>query len=177
MSNFISYSSKTLLVFIIYLSFLYTGCQQVNNNSVTEKQAKTILDGYVKFRNTGDTLSAIKVFQPDCIVRYPNIPGPLHGLDALKRYDKATRKSFPDFKITIDDYFIKDNKIISKWTVNATNTGILGNLPPTNKKIHISGIAISKIVDGKIAEDDAYFNTLDMIGQLGFTVIPPQAQD
>jgi predicted ester cyclase len=55
-----------------------------------------------------------------------------------------------------------------------THTGPIGNLPPTNKKIHISGIAISKIVDRKIAEDVAYFGTLKMMQQLGFKLIPPQ---
>jgi len=49
----------------------------------------------------------------------------------------------------------------------------MGELPPTNKKIRISGIAVSHIVDGKIKEDVAYFDMLNMMQQLGFTLTPP----
>lgn len=100
------------------------------------------------------------------------------GLDAYKEYDAMTRTTFPDFKMTIDDFFVKDDKIVSYWTLDATNTEPLmtpmGELPPTNKKIHISGIAVSYIVDGKIKEDVAYFDMLNLMQQFGFTLAPPQ---
>lgn len=62
---------------------------------------------------------------PECVIQYPNLPDKIVGLDAYKEYDAMTRITFPDFKMVIDDFFVKDDKIVSYWTLNATNTGPL----------------------------------------------------
>jgi predicted ester cyclase len=56
------------------------------------------------------------------------------------------------------------------------NTGTLGEMPPTGKRFQISGMAITRILDGKIIEDETYWNVLDFYQQLGYTLIPPQEQ-
>jgi predicted ester cyclase len=50
----------------------------------------------------------------------------------------------------------------------------LEELPATGKKIHMSGIYIYLIANGKIAEEWTYFNLLSYYQQLGFTLTPPQ---
>jgi len=166
------------LVFLLCFTF---GCQQQGEEELTLEDARAIIDNFLKFRNEGDLVSADKVMHPECVIRYPNLPEEIVGLEAYKEYDKMTRIAFPDFKMTIDDFFVKDDKIVLYWALDATNTGPLmtpmGELPPTNKKIRISGIAVSHIVDGKIKEDDAYFDMLNMMQQLGFTLTPPQPQE
>ena len=162
------------LVFLLCFAF---SCQQ-GEGGITEEDVKILLDNFVKFRNEGDLASADKVMHPECVIRYPNLPDKLVGLDAYKEYGKRTLITFPDFKLRFDDFFVKDDKIVSYWTLDATNTGPLvtpfGELPPTNKKIQISGIAVSYIVEGKVKEDVAYFDMLNFMQQLGFTLIPPQ---
>jgi steroid delta-isomerase-like uncharacterized protein len=114
------------------------------------------------------------------VFKYSNLPEEIVGLDAYKEYDKTTRTAFPDFKMSIDEFFVKDNKIFCYWAVVATNTGPLmtpmGEIPATNKKVHISGLAVSTIVDGKIKKDVAYFDMLSMMQQLGFKITPPQTE-
>ena len=165
-----------IAVFILLLSLLYlsVGCQEIETNALTEQKARAIIDGYLKFRNEGDTTALDQILHQNCIIDYSNLPQVIEGIDAFKEYDKTTRIAFPDFTMTIDEFFIAGDKIISYWTLDATNTGPMGNLPPTNKKVHVSGVAISKVVDGKIIEDFAYFNVLEMMQQLGFQLIPPQ---
>ena len=166
------------LVFLLCFTF---GCQQQGEEELTLEDARAIIDNFLKFRNEGDLVSADKVMHPECVIRYPNLPEEIVGLEAYKEYDKMTRIAFPDFKMTIDDFFVKDDKIVLYWALDATNTGPLmtpvGELPPTNKKFRISGIAVSYIVDGKIKEDVAYFDMLNMMQQLGFTLTPPQPQE
>ncbi len=162
---------------VILLCFIFC-CQQKIEEGITEEEARTIIDSFIKFRNEGDLASADKIMHPECVIRYPNLPEEIVGIEAYKEYDKMTRVAFPDFKMAIDDFFVKDDKIVSYWSLDATNTGSLvtsmGELPPTNKKIHISGIAVSYIVDDKIKEDVAYFDMLNLMQQLGFTLTPPQ---
>jgi steroid delta-isomerase-like uncharacterized protein len=172
------------LITLIPLALLLgitASCRKQVKGAITEEEARGIIEEFVKFRNEGDLASADRVMHPECLIRYPNLPQEIVGLDAYKEYDRMTRVAFPDFKMTITDFFVKDDKIVSYWTVDSTNSGPLmtpaGELPPTNRKVHLSGIAVSRIVEGKIKEDAGYFNMLDMMQQLGFTLCPPQSPE
>jgi predicted ester cyclase len=166
----------TIVPLALFLGMTF-GCQKQIEKGLAIEEAQAIIDNFLKFRNEGNLAAADKVMHPDCVIRYPNLPEKIVGLEAYKEYDRMTRLSFPDFKMVIDDFFVKDDKIVSYWTLDATNTGPLatplGELPPTNNKVHVSGIAISRVVDGKIIEDVGYFNMLEMMLQLGFTLNPP----
>ena len=135
------------LVFLLCFTF---SCQQQGEEELTLEDARAIIDNFLKFRNEGDLVSADKVMHPECVIRYPNLPEEIVGLEAYKEYDKMTRIAFPDFKMTIDDFFVKDDKIVIYWALDATNTGPLmtpmGELPPTNKKIRINYLYINRVM-------------------------------
>ena len=81
---------------------------------------------------------------------------------------------FPDLHITIDYIHISDSKAFLNWTFEGTNTGVFGEFPATGKKVKVSGI--SKIFfnsNGKIEEEELYYNELDLLQQLGYTLKPP----
>ena len=63
-------------------------------------------------------------------------------------------------------------------TVSGTHTGTLltplGEIPPTGNNFRIEVMEIDRIVDGKIVEEWRIFNELDLLTQLGFTLIPPE---
>jgi predicted ester cyclase len=155
-------------------------CGQGGPEVVTEPQARRLIDGYLAFRNEGNLTSANEVIHPDCSINYPNVPGYIKGLDAFKEYNRVTRIAFPDFKMSVYDFFVEGNRIVSLWSLSATNSGPLaspiGELPPTNREIRVTGMAVSRVEDGKIVEDVAYFDTADMLKQLGFQMVPPLAQ-
>jgi steroid delta-isomerase-like uncharacterized protein len=170
---------KLLLILpLVFLLCFVFSCQQEKEEELSIEEARAIIDSLVKFRNEGDLTAADRVMHPECVIRYSHLPEEIVGIEAYKEYDKITRNTFPDFKMAVDDFFVKNNKIVGYWSLDATNTGPLmtpmGELPPTNKKVHITGVFISYIVDGKIKEDVAYFDMLNMMQQLGFTLIPPQ---
>ena len=55
-----------------------------------------------------------------------------------------------------------------------THLGELNGIAPTGKRMDCTGIVISRMEDGKIAEDWANFDDLGMMQQLG--VIPEPGQ-
>jgi len=57
--------------------------------------------------------------------------------------------------------------------MSAINTGPLGDIPATGMKFQFTGIGITRIADGKIIEDETYWNVLGFFQQLGFTLTPP----
>ena len=81
---------------------------------------------------------------------------------------------FPDLRIELDNMISDGNQIYISWTLNGTNTGLFGELPPTGKKIKISGISRMRFDDqGKILLEEVSYNELSLLQQLGHTLTPP----
>lgn len=81
---------------------------------------------------------------------------------------------FPDLSITINNSFIKDNKAFFNWTFTGTNTGVFGEVQATGKKVKLTGFATIVFNDeGKILHEDVYYNDLDFLQQLGYSISPP----
>ena len=115
-----------------------------------------------------DEIYARAVISHDC-----SHPGDIVGLDALKAYYQGSHEGLPDFKGENDEVLAAGDKIVLRWTITGTHTGTLRGLPPTNKRVEFSGIALCQIADGKIVEEWVYFNVLDLFQQLGFSLVPP----
>lgn len=81
---------------------------------------------------------------------------------------------FPDLYIQLDKTESENDHIYIHWTLTGTHTGIFGELAPTGKKIKISGISrIDFDVNGKIEEEQVYYNELSLLQQMGHTLNPP----
>ena len=80
--------------------------------------------------------------------------------------------AFPDARVTVEDQVAEGDKVVSRWTATGTHTGDLMGIPPTERRIEISGITINRFSGGKIAEDWYQSDDLGMMQQLG--VIPSE---
>lgn len=92
----------------------------------------------------------------------------------LKANISVFHRGFPDLSIEINTAAFKSNKAYLAWTFKGTNTGIFGENPATGKKVEVHGysvIAFNK--EGKITREDVYFNELDFLQQLGYTLLLP----
>jgi steroid delta-isomerase-like uncharacterized protein len=165
------------LVFLLCFTF---GCQQ-GGEGITEEEAKAIGDVYAKARNEVNLALLDEIYTSDVVVHDCSSPEDIIGLEALKEYYSYTHEAFPDLHATIDEIIVKGDKIIWVWIFTATNTGPfhtpLGDIPPTGNKVQFSGVAIDRVDEGKIVEEWVYFNVLQVLQQLGFTIIPPQSKE
>jgi steroid delta-isomerase-like uncharacterized protein len=94
------------------------------------------------------------------------------GLEGEKQFVIALRTGFPDLHFTIDDRFIKDDKLVVRWTVRGTHKGVFMGIPPTDKQGMTTGISIHRFSGGKIQESWNSWDALGMLQRLG--VIPSQ---
>ena len=72
----------------------------------------------------------------------------------------------------IDDLIAEDDRVVGRFTIEATHTGNFLGIPPTGKRIRISGIDIVRIRDGQIVEHWYAEDALGLYRQLG--VAPPR---
>ena len=167
---------KKIFLFLIPILLLFLTCQSKEDQILTEEEAKVILDSFMETVMNADTTLADKILHPDCILSYPILPEPIKGIDNYKNFIKNTTNTFSEFKATIEEVNVKDDKIWCRYSMEGIHSGNLGDIPATGKKFQVTGMAITRIVDGKIIEDETYWNVLGFYQQLGFTLSPPKVE-
>ncbi|MBA7537311.1 hypothetical protein ES705_29578 [subsurface metagenome] len=170
--------TKTTYVatFILFLLCLTFSCQQQVKEGLTEEEAKAFVERDLEIWNGGNLALADELYSPKFLYRPIDISEDIVGIDAFKELVKGVRTTYPDFNVKSKELIIKNDRIVNHWMTTGTNTGPLGELPPTNKKIQISGITIIKVVNGKIAEEWLFYNYAAIYRQLGFTITPLEEQ-
>jgi len=172
-----SFIQFTMIIPLALLLCFAFSCQQQPTEEVadviTEEEAKVLLDRYMEIMNEGNLDLVEEIFDPEFVLRSPFLPEPLVGIEAFKALVKNNAISFSDFNGTIEELTVKGDKIWSRFTMTGTNTGPLGDLPATGKKFRVTGLAVTRVANGKIVEDETFWNILDFYQQLGFTLNPP----
>ena len=80
---------------------------------------------------------------------------------------KGWRSAFPDLAVNVDLMVAEGDLVAVRWTARGTNTGTGNGIPATGRKVQVSGTAIFRFVDGRIAEEWTSANTLGLLKQLG----------
>ncbi len=166
--------SKAAFVLVLVFSCFSINCQQQAKRQITEQVAKALMDRYMEATNKANAALIEDICSPEFVLRTPAYPEPIVGIEAYKAFVLNTAKAFPDFNCTIEELVVKGDRIWSRFTITGTNTGPLGGIPATGKKFKVSGLAITRVANGKIAEDETFWNVLDLYQELGFTLVPPQ---
>ena len=162
----------TIIPIILLLCFTFS-CQQQIEEGITEEEAKAFIDRDFEIWNEGNLALADDLLSPD-YVQHSGELEEIVGIDAFKKDLTVLRTDFPDFNFTIEDLIVKSDKIVYRWIATGTNTGTTSDIPPTGKKIRVSGVAIMHVVNGKYVEKWMYYNQATVLRQLGFTFTPPQ---
>jgi steroid delta-isomerase-like uncharacterized protein len=74
--------------------------------------------------------------------------------------------AFPDQKLTIEDAFGADDKVVVRWSSEMTHTGDHLGMPATKKKVHVTGITIAQIKNGKIVRGWDNWDQLALMQQI-----------
>ena len=97
----------------------------------------------------------------------PEFPG---GREAFKKRSEGCSVSegaIRDYSCTIEDQIAEGDRVATRWTVAGCQTEDLPGIPNKGRCFKMSGITISRVADGKIAEEWLSMDTLGMRQQLG----------
>ncbi len=101
----------------------------------------------------------------------------LPGGDAMsyRDYYENWAKAFPDGKIGDLHVVTQGNTVVAEFTGRGTHTGELGGpmgpIAPTNRKVEMRCVEILEFANGKVTSARVYFDTANMMMQLG--IMPP----
>jgi steroid delta-isomerase-like uncharacterized protein len=117
-----------------------------------------------------------EMLSPD-VISYGLTDDPLQavkGTEAFQKYWRAMIGVFPDIQVAVESTIAEDEKVVARCAVRATHLGKGLGLPPTGKKIHVTGVRIAIFKDGKVIEAWNNFDYLAVYRQLG--LLPPSTR-
>ena len=97
-------------------------------------------------------------------------------IDDLLELSRLTRREMSytvvDLSVAVEDLIAEGDKVVTRFTARGTHKGDLMGIAPTGKQGTVTGISISRIVNGKVVEDWTEEDMLGMMQQLG--VVPTE---
>jgi steroid delta-isomerase-like uncharacterized protein len=111
---------------------------------------------------------ADELVAPDYVLHDAGNPNFSGGRAGYIAFQTGFQNTFPDHQLTFDDQFAADgDRVITCWTSTGTQKGDMPGIPATGKKVKVSGITISHVVNGMVAEDWQQWDRLGLMQQLG----------
>jgi steroid delta-isomerase-like uncharacterized protein len=99
-------------------------------------------------------------------------PGVAGDREGFKDFIRDIHQAFADQLHTVHDQIADSDRVIERWTMTATHAGEFIGIPATGRRVTLTGIDISRVEDGRIAEHWTECDMLGLLEQLG--AIPAQ---
>ncbi|GCE30064.1 hypothetical protein KDA_55480 [Dictyobacter alpinus] len=134
--------------------------------SSAQNQASDVARAYFEAQNRHNTEWLMQLFGSSGTFQDPTMSAPISG-EKLQQAFAAGFVSFPDMTFEVLDLFDDGaDRVAVQWRWRATNTGPLGDAPPTGQAIDIAGMDLLVISEGTIQSARAYFDLAAMTNQL-----------
>ena len=157
-------------------SIMQTALEEIEEMKNTPELEKTIManhDKMIEAWNNNDA-EAFKALSSVSVIRNSNGTLQANNQSEYTALMKQFHNGFPDFKVSLDSYFLKDGKSYINWTCTGTNTGPFMDNPPSGEKMEIHGYSVWAFDSNGLAiQEDAFFDNMGMLSQLGYTLSPP----
>ena len=106
---------------------------------------------------SGRDLGALPdVYHPDFVDHVNALE--YRGHEGARRSVALYLALFPDLRFEVDAQVSEGDRVASRWTLHGTHRG---------RPVRLSGIVISRFEDGRIIEDHAASDNLELVRQLG----------
>jgi predicted ester cyclase len=106
-----------------------------------------------------------EIMAPDFVVHLNSQE--IRGMEGLEQLTSIQRTAFPDARITHHETVVADDRVVIRWSTDATHMGQFGDVHATGKRIHLEGLDLFHLRGGKIAAVWVEFDNLWMLQQMG----------
>jgi predicted ester cyclase len=85
----------------------------------------------------------------------------MKGPDGFKPFFDRMQSSFSGIRVTIKDAIAHGDKVCLRWSCAMTHTGAGFGIPPTGKRLAVTGMSIVRVEGGRLVEG---WQNWDMMG-------------
>jgi steroid delta-isomerase-like uncharacterized protein len=162
---------KKLLSVILLSTMLFACNNQAANNNDAAKKEQTENEN-VKFYdhvwdvviNKGNVNFLDTAYAADIVLH--TVPE-IKGKDSAKAYYANYVTGFSNRQFIVKEILGKGNKVVKYWQFKGTHTGTFFGIPATGKTVDVIGCTIATVVDGKITEEQDFFDNYEFLKQIG----------
>jgi predicted ester cyclase len=105
----------------------------------------------------------------DYLDHNPPIPDLPPGREGVRQASLMLDGAFPDAVHIIEDQMGEGDKVMTRLTTRATFLGEIFGFRPTGKVVEVKGIAVHRVVNGKLVEHWANMDMAGFMEQIGAT--------
>lgn len=139
-------------------------------------QAREVMDRLMAAMESKDKDALAGCYAADAVLGTPD-QGEITGRAAIANYYFHFWEAMPDVRYELADQHEAGNVAIDEGFVTGTNTGALnlpggGTLPPTGRQVRVRSCDVASVEDGLITSYRAYFDQMELLGQLGLLPEP-----
>ena len=159
---------------LLIISLFIISCAQNNEEYNQLKADKEYVESNVNmysdvwnavFSEKNIDLVTSENFHEDVTVVTSN--GDVTGLENFKGYYANYLNGFSDGEFTIVHVFSQDDMLVKQWHFKGTHDGEFFGIPATNKTLDLTGTTIVKMKDGKVLQEQDFFDNYTFLSQLG----------
>ena len=144
--------------------------QECIDLNIANSKVKSNVELYSKVWDTainGRNIEIINLDNFDKDIKAITADGNIEGIDAFKAYYNNYLTGFSDAEFNIVDVFGQGDKVVKHWSFKGTHDGDFFGIPPTGKKIDLIGTTLVLMKDGKIIQEQDFFDNYSLLSQLG----------
>ena len=130
------------------------------------KSAERIKYFYETIISENEIERMAEFISPECCVKMGEKLIPV-GVDGMKEHRKATKQTYPDYRMKIIKQFCDGDYVISEFIMEGTHKGEWIGIKPTGKRLVFTGVDIDKVIDGLIVEHGGAVNTFETLFEAG----------
>lgn len=108
-------------------------------------------------------------FVTPAFVNHDARPGAPAGPEGVRQIVELMRAGLPDLTITVEEQVAEGEIVCSRATTRGTHRGMLFGHPPTGKVVSMTGLTMTRIVDGRLVESWVKNDFAGMMRQLETT--------
>jgi C-1 hydroxylase len=134
------------------------------------EENKTIVLTSTEALNARDLNLWSQMRADDFTAEYPGLPILIKNQSRM--FNQSFVTAFSDIHFHPERILAEDDYVLIHWTASGTHTERLATvsgetIPPTRRKVTITGVLLAEVRDGKVAREWVYWDQLSLLVQLG----------
>lgn len=155
---------KQFLLAVLAIFILSTSSLFAQKNDVANKNIKFYSHVWDVVINEGRVNILDTAYADNAMLH--TVPATLGKANCIAYYANYV-SGFSNRQFVVKESIAQGNKLVKYWQFKGKHTGNFFGIPATNKEVDVIGTTIATIVNGKITEEQDFFDNLEFLRQLG----------